>query len=330
MHEPKTLKSGDMVRQEQEGSIHSPASANGTTPLRIILCDNDMAERLLIGSYLQRQTYREIMIEETDRVSEVKATVDRGKVDLVIMDIDTPEEARYWLEMILESRSAPVVALTQREIDKEMQQLVREGLVSPLFKDSLSRDELVQTIDSTLKRWYAIRRSYAHEAELERLANQDSLTNLLNRRSVLHRLEECAARARRYGEAVSVLLLDIDRFERAREVLGRTGADAALQRIAALLQRRIREADFVGRYGRDEFLIIYTHTDLDSAQVAAERIRKLIEALEFGDKEDSLLSVTVSGGMAAYETGDDVSTLTYRAESALCKAKENGRNRIEM
>jgi len=164
---------------------------------------------------------------------------------------------------------------------------------------------------------------------VERLANYDHLTGLLNRRTVLRRLEECMARSRRYGEELSLVLFDVDRFRSVTETVGRTRSDAALQRIGAALQKRMREADFVGRYGADEFIAVLPHTDREGARVVGERIRKLIEVLELHDGEEKVCNLTVSAGLSEYQPGDDVAAMTYRAESCLCRAKDKGRNRVE-
>jgi len=293
------------------------------------VCAKDPEERCLIRTLLQQVPDREIISGETDQVSEVKLAAELGKLDVVVLDIDTLDTFGYWLEQIMQNHLAPVVVLTERWTEEETTELLPQEPVAFLFKRNLSRNQLLDAIDGTVDNWQAVQRTLAHRNELDRLSNFDGLTGLLNRRSILNRLEEATARAKRYDEELSVVLLDVDNFRKVNEGLGRPAGDQTLQAIAALLKRRIREADLAGRYGGDEFLLVLAHTTRDGAQFAAERVRKLVEELELKDHRGEKLTVTVSAGVAAYEPGDDIASITYRAENCLCRAKDNGRNRVE-
>ena len=304
-------------------------SRTSTSPLRVIIFDKDPSERWLIGTFLRQRTDRYVETEEVDEISEIKVALNRGRADIVLVDIDSAEDSEYWLKQILESQLAPVVVLTGRLTEREVPAVCKEGAANYLFKHRMTRDDLTQTMDGALAKWRAIQRNTAHKDELERFANYDTLTGLLNRRSALRRLEEAMARARRYAEHVSIVLLDVDRFSDLNEELGRERGDSILVRISALLQTRTRQADILGRYAGDAFLVVFPHTDIAGAWVAAERVRQLVEAFESDTGEAAPHPITVSGGLSTYEVGDDVSTMTYRAESALCKAKANGRNQIE-
>jgi diguanylate cyclase (GGDEF)-like protein len=321
------IKDKTRMKQDHEG-MSELVDKNDTTPLRILVCARNPADRWLIGVYLRQITDRLITLEETEDISEAKKALDQGKIDLIIVDIDLENEPKYWLTHIIEERSVAVILLTEDEMEVELTQAVPDSPVICLPVNILSRDELIQTIDSVMRKWHSLQRHEAHKDELERLANFDAGTGLLNRRTISRRVEECMARARRYEEELTLLLLDIDHFRQVNERLGREGANSVLKRIATLLQRKIRDADFIGRYGGDEFLIVFPHTDYESARIAAERIRAFIETLELDDVQKGGFTLTVSGGLATYQAGDDIAKLTYRAERGLCQAKEEGRNRI--
>lgn len=92
---------------------------------------------------------------------------------------------------------------------------------------------------------------------------------------------------------------------------------------------RTRDLDVVGRYGGDEFVIILPSTDLPSALLAAERIRKSIEAIKITDLKGNVFNITVSQGLASYKPGDDIHSIVSRADNALYRAKAEGRNRVE-
>lgn len=305
------------------------SSQTSVSPIKVLIYNRDPADRWLIGNYLRQGTEREVVTQETDAMSEARIAADRGGLDLIIVDVDMPDQSGYWLEKILENQLAPVVALVGEDGGREMEEILGHGPVSCLPKNNLTREELNQAVEAAIRKWRALRRNEAHKDELERLANYDFLTGLLNRRAVLRRLEESMARSRRYGEELSVILFDLDHFKQVTETIGRTRSDAALQRIAGVLQRRLREADFVGRYGADEFIVVLPHTERESAKIAAERLRKMIEILELHDGEEKVCTLTVSAGLAEYTVGDDVGSMMYRAETCLCRAKDKGRNCVE-
>ena len=300
-------------------------------PFRVLICDDDPGDRWLIRAYLQQQTDREITFVEAGETSEIQAAVDQGTVELVLMDIDMPDKSGlYWLRQIVENQLAPVVMLTGHGSEEMAVQSLQQGAVGYLPKSNLSREQLIDTIDRAMEKWRAMQRSRADKEELERLATVDSLTGLLNRRATLQKLEESMTRARRYGEKLCVLLMDIDNFKQINDTYGHVEGDTALRNVAALVQRRIRDADTVGRYGGDEFLIILPHTELAYALIPAERIRKAIEALRIEDATSSAYSMTVSLGIASYEPGDDTTSIIHRADNGLYRAKQEGRNRIEV
>jgi diguanylate cyclase (GGDEF)-like protein len=311
-------------RFDQESQLTNRADS---TPLRVIVCERDPADRWLISAYLRGRGDKEMAVREIDQLPDMKVALDRGEADLAVLGVDGSEESNYWLDHILESALGPVVVLTSEKEDDRLARLIRESPATSVCKAGMSREDLLQAADGALQKWRAMQNHAAHIEQFEKFANCDSLTGLLNRRCLLEKLDEAILRARRYGESLSMLLLDIDRFTDVNERAGRAAADGALVRVAAMLQNRTRDVDIQGRYGGDEFLIIFPHTNLEGARTAAERIRSMVESLNFAHG-DVTFSLTVSGGISTYQAGDDATTLTYRAEANLCRAKENGRNHV--
>lgn len=298
--------------------------------LKILVCDDDPADRKLVRAYLRQITDREIVVLEAEQRREIQDALDKGRVSLVLMDIQMPEKSGMeWLAEIVEKQTAPVVMLTGAGGEEIAVQSLQEGAVGYLAKSSLSKENLVKTIDSALAKWRQIQQAKADQEKLERLANLDSLTGLYNRRVILDRLNERIKYVRRYGEELSLIMLDIDHFKKVNDQYGHLIGDGVLEGIAVLVQRNIRDTDVVGRYGGEEFIIILLKTGLSSALGVAERIRKAIQGAEMKDSEGNVFSVTVSEGVSSYKPAEDERSLISRADDALYRAKENGRNRVE-
>lgn len=168
------------------------------------------------------------------------------------------------------------------------------------------------------------------ERQLEYQASHDALTGLLNRRRLLERLEAEISRAQRHDEQLVLFMLDLDHFKQINDTLGHKAGDRVLQGFATLLDSQLRKMDVSARYGGEEFVIVLPETRLEQAVGMAERLRALVE------NSDRLaqgfrLSITVSIGIAAYrEHGNTAGELIEAADEALYRAKNLGRNRIEV
>jgi diguanylate cyclase (GGDEF)-like protein/PAS domain S-box-containing protein len=163
---------------------------------------------------------------------------------------------------------------------------------------------------------------------VEYLAYHDALTDLPNRSLFRDRVEMHLAHARREAELVAVLFLDVDRFKRINDTLGHSAGDALLQAVARRLRTTVRSDDTVARFGGDEFAILLTLRDIESAAPVAHKILRAIERpFDIGGQT---LRVTASGGVAIHPAdGEDCETLLKNADAAMYRAKDAGRNRIE-
>ncbi len=167
--------------------------------------------------------------------------------------------------------------------------------------------------------------------KLYELATIDGLTGLFVRRYFDQRLEEELVRAQRYGADFSVGILDLDRFKRLNDRFGHQIGDHVLRAAAKVVRENMRSADLAGRYGGEEFAFIFPRTDLEQAALVAERIRADVEALVV-ESEEGPVQVTASIGLASYpgSAARDVNELIALADQALYRAKERGRNRVEL
>jgi len=303
----------------------------GGAGLKILVCDDDPGDRKLVSASLRRIDGREIVAVEAAEEDEIGAALEAGRIDVVLMDVHMPGKSGLeWLAEIVEKRRAPVVILTGSGDEEMAVRALQQGAVGYIPKGRLSTGKLAHAIEDAVTRWKQMRQSEAALAELERLALFDPLTGLFNRRAILRKLEEEVNCFRRYGGQLSVLMLDIDHFKRVNDEHGHPAGDDVLAKVGALVRLNIRETDFAGRYGGEEFVIVLPRTDSDGALVLAERLRKAIGTAEMrGPEGRRLRRVTVSLGVAGCRPGDDVRSLVSRADTALYCAKENGRNRTE-
>ncbi len=168
------------------------------------------------------------------------------------------------------------------------------------------------------------------EAELRDLATTDFLTKLSNRRHFLIKLEEEFERLKRSGAFVaSVLMLDLDHFKRINDTFGHATGDLMLKHFAENIRGELRKIDTVGRLGGEEFAILLPGADVAAARVFAERIRQKVAETPLA-KDGDTIPMTVSIGIASMKKEDaDFDATLIRADNALYRAKENGRNRVE-
>jgi diguanylate cyclase (GGDEF)-like protein/PAS domain S-box-containing protein len=163
------------------------------------------------------------------------------------------------------------------------------------------------------------------EHQLREYAEKDSLTGLLNRRKFYENLQQEKERALRYGRALSLVMFDIDHFKAVNDTFGHAIGDQVLKTIASVVAGHIRHVDMLGRIGGEEFAVLATETSVENALALAEKIRYAIETTH----QDHAGKITVSLGVAAYDNGLTLDEFVRRADEALYKAKNNGRNRVE-
>jgi len=158
--------------------------------------------------------------------------------------------------------------------------------------------------------------------ETKALSLQDALTGLANRRLLNIIFQRNFIRVKRFGDPLSLLMLDIDHFKKYNDTYGHLAGDRLLISIADTVSAEVRETDLVVRYGGEEFLILLPDTDITHAQQTAERIRKAVE---------KKTGVTISLGVSTHQYEmREKEELIDKADIALYKAKQNGRNRVEV
>lgn len=176
------------------------------------------------------------------------------------------------------------------------------------------------------------RRTFNNQRSVERMAGEDALTGLPNRRQFMKAGEQMFDSVRRYGRPASVVVIDLDHFKAVNDRYGHAAGDALLQATAGLLKQHERGADLPARLGGEEFAILLPETDLEGAAALAERLREACEALRVTVPGGlwTGLTVTMSLGAASCDPEDkSFEDLLRRADATLYRAKHQGRNRVE-
>jgi len=166
--------------------------------------------------------------------------------------------------------------------------------------------------------------------ELKELSHRDYLTKLFNRRYFHEISQDFLKSAKREGEPLSIILLDIDLFKNINDTYGHTVGDEVIRSLAFLLSEQTREGDVVSRFGGEEFVILLPSTDEGGAAEIAEKLRVLVENQEIGVADNNVITYTISLGVDTVDAENDleVSASLDRADQALYRAKERGRNRV--
>lgn len=160
--------------------------------------------------------------------------------------------------------------------------------------------------------------------ELEKLADTDPLTSIFNRRKFKEMLEYEAERNQRHQFSLALILCDIDDFKMINDRFGHNVGDSTLKLFAKNITDNIRDVDVFARWGGEEFVILMPNSTTDSAYTVAEKLRKMIELTDM----ENIDHFTASFGVTEFKVSDTIDSFIKRADDALYKAKEGGRNRV--
>lgn len=193
-------------------------------------------------------------------------------------------------------------------------------------------DELASALDAAReaeREREALLARLAHQSEmLRQLAREDGLTGLANRRWLDAQWAHECERARRYHHAIAVAMVDIDHFKSINDRFSHRVGDEVLRRVARLLRDSSRRGDIVGRYGGEEFMVVWVETPGEQALAVCEKLRQRVATLRLDDLHPDLKTVTVSIGLAAAAHDPVDAELVAEADRQLYRAKAEGRDRV--
>ncbi len=254
--------------------------------------------------------------------------------DLIMLDIMMPEQDGFRLAQKLlndpETKNIPIMFLTARSDINSLQTGLGMGAVEYVVKPFNSA-ELIARIEVALRIKFLQDDLLRANAELQSMALTDPLTGLRNRRFLSEQLQDMIPVARRYNEPLSCIMLDIDHFKAVNDTYGHPVGDEVLTHLATLMKQSLREADIIGRYGGEEFIILSPRTNLAAGELVAERLRSNVARQAF-ETEKGALKITISIGLAILDPRSTETALGLidRADQALYVAKNAGRNRVSV
>lgn len=197
--------------------------------------------------------------------------------------------------------------------------------------DALSKRDISYLEQLTRQSAITINRANSYSKILQ-YATIDALTNLNNRRQFELRLWQEIATTKRQNNPLCAMMIDIDFFKKVNDTYGHSSGDAVLREVASIIKSTLRESDIPSRYGGEEFAVLLPYTHIDEAKIVGERLRKAVESspIRINDENSDVksINVTISMGLAEFINTESGEELFGRADKALYKAKESGRNRV--
>ncbi len=268
-------------------------------------------------------------VDHVATLAQAKEKFNHNDYDLVITDYylqdnETGEDIVHFVrsDRNIDKARIPILIVTAESDQTKRTAFLRNGANDFIIKP-YDDDELIVRSSNLIENKKIHEQAKKQQLELTKLAMTDQLTSLYNRHSLFDIGPKYLSDAKRHKFSVSLLVIDLDHFKYVNDYHGHGVGDIVLKEVGQVLKQNCRVEDFVARFGGEEFVMLLSHCDIDFALTKAENIRMSIE--EF---KPNGLTVTASIGAAALSEDDDFESLFDKADKAVYKAKETGRNRV--
>jgi diguanylate cyclase (GGDEF)-like protein len=299
------------------------------TQARILVVDDDAINLRVLRHVLTAYGYQ---VEAASHGREALEKALADPPDVILLDVMMPEMSGYDVFKSLREHSrtadVPVIFVSARGSVSDRVKGLELGAQDYVAKP-YDPEELRARIRAVLRTKCDRDRLLAERESLAAQSVTDALTGVYNRRYLESRLGEEVARARRYGLPLGCMMIDLDHFKDINDRYGHQVGDQVLRGVAALMQSNLRVSDILARYGGEEFTVLATETGLEGTAATAEKLRSLLDTSPI-PTDAGPLRITVSIGVAALRPEEGASELLRRADLALYRAKEAGRNRVQV
>lgn len=259
--------------------------------------------------------------------------LEEQEVDLILLDIMMPKMDGYEVcRRVKENGKTddiPIIFITAKTDEESIEKAYEVGGMDYVTKPFKPK-ELFARIKTQLQVRTLIKELESSKNALKHLSETDPMTDLCNRRHLNHTSKSIMELARRNKTALTVVMLDIDKFKKVNDTYGHDVGDNIIISIANILLEITRKSDLACRFGGEEFILLLPETSLEGSIVIAEKIRKKVASFSLVLKDAREVGVTVSIGVSQIDMQHDLSIepAIKRADIALYKAKENGRNKV--
>ncbi|MCI8209199.1 diguanylate cyclase response regulator [Pseudomonas sp. S25] len=286
-------------------------------PYKVLIIDDSRAqalhtERLLNSAGIVTRT----LLDPIQAMAELADF----QPDLIILDMYMPGCTGTELAKVIRHNdryvSVPIIYLSaEDDLDKQLDAMSEGG--DDFLTKPIKPRHLITTV----------RNRAARARNLKARMVRDSLTGLYNHTHILQLLEDCSFRARRENQRLCFAMLDIDHFKKVNDSHGHPMGDRVIKSLALFLKQRLRKTDYIGRYGGEEFAIVMPDTDIQSAHLVLDEIRRRFAEIHYPAQPADLFC-TFSAGVVEMSDKDDSLLLASRADEALYRAKHAGRNHV--
>ncbi len=291
----------------------------------ILIVDDDESIKNSMQDFIKSSGYPTLAASSAEEALEI---IKSNRVDVIITDIILPNKDGLELtRMVKEGYDIDVIVMTGYSGKYSYGEAINRGASDLVFKP-IRFEELLLRMKRVLRERHLNKERVRILGRLEKLAITDGLTKLYNLRHFYSQLEIEIDRCNRYGHSLALLLLDIDHFKIYNDTYGHLEGDQVLIRLGQIIKSCLRTMDSAYRYGGEEFTIILPETTGKEAQVVANRIKTAVELECFLPEPGKIFTITISIGVTEFLKKEPISEFIQRADKAMYKSKDEGRNRI--
>lgn len=259
--------------------------------------------------------------------------VKKEKIDLILLDIMMPEidglEICKRLKGDPKTKDIPIIFITSKTDEDFIEKAYDIG-GSDYVKKPFRKKELLSRIKRELQIQNQIKDLEEAHKKLKLLASTDDMTKLYNRRYFHQVSTHTLDLAKREENELAIIMLDIDNFKNINDTYGHKVGDDVIIKLASILKTTQRKSDISCRYGGEEFVVLLPKTNIDEAKIVAENLRKKIENISLFIDDERKIASTASFGVSQVDVKHEsnIDAALKRADDALYKAKQNGKNRV--
>jgi len=289
---------------------------------KILVVDDSELNLQILTGVLQKKAYE---VFTTNDGGQVMKIVSNTPVDIILLDIIMPNIDGFEVCRLLKNNHAtkdiPIIMVTARTDSESIKKALDLG-VFDYIKKPIEEVEVIARVQSAL-------RFKEQLDQLKELSMKDGLTGLYNHSLLIELLEKELANHTRLEQGIAFVMLDIDFFKKVNDTYGHQAGDVVLKEVAEILRRSVRKGDIVGRYGGEEFGIVFLNFPKEDVVRTCERIRKKVENYIFNNSKTAM-HITISLGVCYKEPERALSTqeMIQHADEALYQAKGSGRNKV--